>query len=348
MNSGTPVSLSSKTTAVARVPLGSRRLVASTEVSEVRDAVNTLTEDDHSLVPPSTGYVAGTVNGLKLGEVSLVFVSYGTEVTVVSPPAGRRTMLVLPIGPMAVECGAHRWLATAPFALDGRQPTTMKPDGDHGCLVASVDSGTLESLLVATSGRDLAHPILLTTSVQPLRLAAPELMTSSWLGVVRQIDQQPPNRDPMLESGLAGLLMASMLAGLSPYIQDVLEPRMAFGAPEYVTAATAFISRHSAEEIGMEQIARAVGISTRQLHAAFTEHVGVTPTQFLRRTRLENARSALERVRATHGVTISSIASAAGFTHLGRFSDYYSHHYGEPPSETLRRIRSRPGLEAAS
>lgn len=322
------------------VPLGSRPLLASDDARDIRDAVNGLTEDDHRLMPPPSGRVAGTVNGLKIGDVSLVFVAYGTEVTVTSPPSGRRTMLVLPLGPMGVECGGYEWIAQRPFALDGTRATRMVPDGERGCLVGSVDAGVLESLLVSTYGRNLANPILISTH-EPLQLAAPDLIMSSWLGVVRQIDAELTERNPLLDSGLASVLMTSMLTGLSPYIQDVLEPEIEMLGPGYVAAARAFIESHSREDLGMELVARKVGISTRQLTSAFQDHLGTSPAQFLRKVRLEKARQSIENARHSSAATVSSIAVDSGFSHLGRFSEYYAQKYGEQPSETLRRVRSR-------
>ncbi|WP_166789878.1 helix-turn-helix transcriptional regulator [Cryobacterium sp. TMT1-2-2] len=322
------------------LPLGSRHLLASDDAQDVRDVVNGLTEDDHRLLPPPSGRVQGIVNGLKIGDVSLVFVAYGAKVTVTSPPSGRRTMLVLPLGPMGVECGGHEWVAKRPFALDGTRPTLMAPDGERGCLVGSVDAGALESLLVSTYGRNLANPILISTH-EPLQLAAPDVVRSSWLGVVRQIDSQPAGRNPLLDYGLASVLMTSMLTGLSPYIRDVLEPEIGALGPSYVAAARAFIDSHSREDLGMEQVATAVGISARQLNAAFQEHLGTSPAQFLRRVRLEKARLAIEHERHSNTATVSSIAAESGFFHLGRFSEYYAQRYGEQPSETLRRVRSR-------
>jgi AraC-like DNA-binding protein len=320
-------------------PLGSRPLLASDDATDIRDAVNGLTEDDHRLIPPPSGRVAGTVNGLKLGDVSLVFVAYGTEVTVTSPPSGRRIMLVLPLGPMGVECGGYEWIAQRPFALHGTRATRMVPDGTRGCLVGSVDAGVLESLLVATYGRNLANPIL-TSAHEPLQLAAPDLIMSTWEGAVRQIDAEPRERNPLVHSGIASVLMTSMLTGLSPYIQDVLEPNRMLG-PGYVAAARAFMERHSQEDLGMELVARTVGISVRQLTSAFRDHLETSPAQFLRKVRLEKARQSIENARHSSAVTVSSIAADSGFSHLGRFSEYYAQKYGEQPSETLRRVRSR-------
>ena len=57
--------------------------------------------------------------------------------------------------------------------------------------------------------------------------------------------------------------------------------------------------------------------------------------QFLTDSRLEAARVALQSPSPIESV--SSIAYACGFSHLGRFSDAYRRRFGESPSVTLRK-----------
>ncbi|GAB2825635.1 AraC family transcriptional regulator [Alpinimonas psychrophila] len=323
------------------VPLHSRLLIKSDFVDDIRDGVNNLTEDEHILTPGLDGRLQGTVAGLKIGDVSMVFVSYGSDVTVVSPPNRRRILVALPLGPMGVECGNNEWVAEGPFALHGTQTTKMAPHGGLGCLIAAVDVGVLESLLASTFGRSLANPMLLSMA-EPLKMAAPELMTSIWSSVIGQVDASPAGQpDAMLEQGLSGILMSSILTGLSPYISDVLEPKTKFLGPRYVAAAKVYLEEHFAEDISIEAVASAVGISARQLTAAFQEHIGKSPVQLLREIRLEKVRGRIEASHLPGITTVSSIAMASGFSHLGRFSAHYAEKYQEQPSETLKRVRLR-------
>ncbi len=323
------------------VPLHSRLLVKSNFVDDIRDGVNNLTEDEHILTPGLDGRVQGTVAGLKIGDVSMVFVSYGSDVTVVSPPNRRRVLVALPLGPMGVECGDNEWVTEGPFALHGTQTTKMAPHGGLGCLIAAVDVGVLESLLASTFGRSLANPMLLSMA-EPLKMAAPELMTSVWASVIHQVDASPVGQPgAMLEQGLSGVLMSSILTGLSPYISDVLEPKTKFLGPRYVAAAKVYLEQHFAEDISIEAVATSVGISARQLNAAFQEHIGKSPTQLLREIRLEKVRTRIEASYLPGITTVSSIAMASGFSHLGRFSAHYAEKYQEQPSETLKRVRLR-------
>ncbi|MFA5609961.1 MAG: helix-turn-helix transcriptional regulator, partial [Alcaligenes sp.] len=69
----------------------------------------------------------------------------------------------------------------------------------------------------------------------------------------------------------------------------------------------------------------------------FREHLGVAPMARLKQMRLKAARQYLQQ----GGMSVTEVALACGFTHLGQFSADYRHSYGERPSETLSGL-SRP------
>src|SRR5262249_62430479 len=79
------------------------------------------------------------------------------------------------------------------------------------------------------------------------------------------------------------------------------------------------------------------GISPRHLQSGFRRYLGMTPHQFLRDCRLDEAHRMLST--AGLGQTATTIAYDCGFGHLGDFAHDYRIRFGEPPSETLRRSR---------
>lgn len=79
-----------------------------------------------------------------------------------------------------------------------------------------------------------------------------------------------------------------------------------------------------------------LGISRRTLQNACQETVGLGPVQFLRALRLSEARRAL-----IGSVSVTEAAMQFGFWHLGYFARGYHAMFGELPSKTLERHRSR-------
>ncbi len=92
-------------------------------------------------------------------------------------------------------------------------------------------------------------------------------------------------------------------------------------------------SRFRDPEFSVNDIAGALGVTTRQVQRAF-ENLGVTPTKFLMAKRLEFARSQLEkRNSGARDELISNIAYGAGFSDLSYFNRRFRDVFGCSPGE---------------
>jgi len=85
-------------------------------------------------------------------------------------------------------------------------------------------------------------------------------------------------------------------------------------------------------------LCRVTGVSERALEYAFKEVMGLTPVAFLVRLRLHRVRHAL-LAAAPGSTTVAIEALRWGFSHFGEFARTYKDCFGEPPSDTLLRIR---------
>ena len=81
-----------------------------------------------------------------------------------------------------------------------------------------------------------------------------------------------------------------------------------------------------------------LGVSRRTLERAFREVLGLSPYQYMLRSRLLAARSDL-RNGASH-VTVTEVAHRYEFCTSSEFASHYKRVFGEPPSATLRAQRS--------
>ena len=82
-------------------------------------------------------------------------------------------------------------------------------------------------------------------------------------------------------------------------------------------------------------IATMCGVSGRTIRDSFLKYRRCSPTQFVRKLRLEAVRRDLQR--ADTETTVSHVAARYNFTHFGRFSAAYREAFGELPSETQAR-----------
>jgi AraC family ethanolamine operon transcriptional activator len=103
--------------------------------------------------------------------------------------------------------------------------------------------------------------------------------------------------------------------------------------------ADAFIQAHGRQLPSSADVAAAAGATIRTLHNAMVAVRGMSLQRFMILNRLWGARAAL--LRATPGDRVKTVAFDHGFWHLGRFSRAYRDFFGEPPSQTVARARSR-------
>jgi AraC family ethanolamine operon transcriptional activator len=93
------------------------------------------------------------------------------------------------------------------------------------------------------------------------------------------------------------------------------------------------------ESIRMHDLCAAAGASLASLERAFLDLHGMSPKRFLTLHRLSRVRRALI-LGAEGTATVTEVATACGFFHLGRFAGLYKAFFHEPPSATLRLARA--------
>lgn len=90
-----------------------------------------------------------------------------------------------------------------------------------------------------------------------------------------------------------------------------------------------FIASHYTEPIGVEDIARHVGLAPTYAMTLFRKCFGTTLHRQLTRHRPVHA----QRMLATTEVPITEIAMSAGFRSLSRFNEAFHHHFGCAPRD---------------
>lgn len=116
--------------------------------------------------------------------------------------------------------------------------------------------------------------------------------------------------------------------------------------------AVAYLRDNMADRITLSQLTSACGASERTLLRQFQTFLGIAPLAYLRRLRLNAAKSKL--TNPGNDDVIADIAIRCGFAHLGRFAADYRRLFNETPSATRHRARlmaagviSRPGAGVA-
>jgi AraC-like DNA-binding protein len=149
----------------------------------------------------------------------------------------------------------------------------------------------------------------------------------------------PGGLSPVMVNMYEQLIVTQLLLGQPNNYTGALNRLENKVAPGDVKRAIDFIEAHLRQPITLADIARASGVPGRTLLEHFQGHRSISPMRYLRGARLARVREALMRADGTASVT--GIAMEWGFSHLGRFAAEYRGQFGESPSETFRRSRSR-------
>ena len=102
----------------------------------------------------------------------------------------------------------------------------------------------------------------------------------------------------------------------------------------YLQQARDFIEVNLDLPLGLETLARVVGVTPRTLSTACRETLGITLVQYISNRRLIAANYRLRHSDKTQ-TTVTDTALTYGFVHMGRFSRDYHILFGEYPLKTL-------------
>jgi AraC family transcriptional regulator of adaptative response/methylated-DNA-[protein]-cysteine methyltransferase len=108
------------------------------------------------------------------------------------------------------------------------------------------------------------------------------------------------------------------------------------GTRTTVERALRMIQGGALDEDGVEALAVRLGIGARHLGRLFQKHIGASPLQVAKTTRVQRAKRLLD---GTH-LPMTEIAMRAGFGSLRRFNAVFAEVYRRPPTEVRKGLRS--------
>lgn len=97
---------------------------------------------------------------------------------------------------------------------------------------------------------------------------------------------------------------------------------------ECLARARAHLDAHPKEPIRLSELAAWVGVSPFHFQRLFKEFFGVSPHDYLRRRRLEVARTLIER----DGMSVVEACFEVGFQSPSSFTRLFKREFGAPPS----------------
>ncbi|MGH8233678.1 MAG: AraC family transcriptional regulator N-terminal domain-containing protein [Rhodanobacteraceae bacterium] len=112
------------------------------------------------------------------------------------------------------------------------------------------------------------------------------------------------------------------------------------GRVAQVGRAIAWIRQNFRERLSIARLAAEVGMSPSSLHEHFRAVTAMTPLQFQKQLRLQDARSLM----LVQDIDVMTAAFRVGYESPSQFTREYRRHFGEPPARDIARLRASPGL----
>ena len=112
------------------------------------------------------------------------------------------------------------------------------------------------------------------------------------------------------------------------------------GRVALVGRAIAWIGKNFRERLSIERLAAEVGMSPSSLHEHFRAVTAMTPLQFQKQLRLQDARSLM----LVQDMDVATAAFRVGYESPTQFSREYRRYFGESPARDIARLRASAGL----
>ncbi|MEV4619399.1 AraC family transcriptional regulator [Asanoa sp. NPDC049573] len=160
---------------------------------------------------------------------------------------------------------------------------------------------------------------------------APAELLDAVIRLLRLLDQ------PRDRAVLAPMVIREILWRLitGPQGDVVRQLGVADSSLRHITRAVGWIREHYAQPFRVEDVARLAGMSVSAFHRNFQAVTAMSPIQFQKQIRLQEARLLL----ATRSTDIAGVGLRVGYDSPSQFSREYRRQFGAPPSADAARLR---------
>lgn len=310
------------------------------EVEEIREKVGQVFRPHDLRVLGSHQTPSACMHHLPLRDVTINRLKYSAPVSIASEPLKDFVLVMTPLsGSATVRCGGSEVYSTAKTAAIVGINDELAMQWDQNCdqLILRIEQKAIQKTCEAFLGRPLDRSLRFSVGMDLTTEYA-----KLWEQVIALILTNPTvakaaSEFPLVTAQVEQMLISALLNCQPHQYRTALLETSTTITPGFVKKAEEYMSSNVADAITMQDVANHVGTSLRSLYSGFQRYRNTSPKAFLRAKRLELVRQDLleSRISGKHD-TVTGIAMARGFVHLGHFTKAYQEKFGELPSETLK------------
>jgi AraC-like DNA-binding protein len=271
---------------------------------------------------------------------------YGARASVQVTPQRVDYWLLIPLqGRMETSVQGHQYVSDARraflFSYPAMGPSRIEVDAGAVRMTVVLSDAGLQRQLAALLGRPPDVPLR-----PPLEFAPVVDLTGGYGRAIARLAYvvltnfargAPLAQNPVALASLEQFVINQLLLSHAHNYSGAIYGTVPSATPRDVKRAIDYIEANLAAPVRLPDIVAAADVPGRTLMKHFERFRGVSPMEYLRAARFEAVRQAL--LDAATADNVADIATAWGFSHLGRFSAEYRKRFGEHPSETRRRSR---------
>ncbi|MDN2676458.1 AraC family transcriptional regulator [Janthinobacterium sp. SUN033] len=215
-------------------------------------------------------------------------------------------------------------------------------DKPHLCVVLGIDIADVAALLDSESGGDSAAQQKILPAARGISVSdvSPELL-DAMLRLVRLLDK--PGEIAALAPLIRRELTYRLLNG--PVGARLRHMALASSQSHQVGQAIDWIKHHYAQPLRIEHLAGMANMSMSSLHHHFKAITAMTPMQYQKLLRLQEAR----RLMLVEQIDAGTAGYRVGYASESQFSREYSRQFGRAPMRDVGQVRAQlSGASAAS
>jgi AraC-like DNA-binding protein len=275
---------------------------------------------------PESGIWASEVPGLSLIR--------GEQISDPMPAVYEASLCLIAQGSKRVTLGEHsvvydasRYLVVSVDLPLVGHVTQASVDAPYLCCKVDLDLAALSEMIVVERGPS-PGPVLPAVAVYP----GDPRMVDAACRLVRLLDT--PEDIAVLGPLIHREILYRLLKG--PHGPMLRHMAVADSHLSQISRAIAAIRARYQEPLRIGEIAAAAGMSPSSLHVHFKAITRLTPLEYQKQLRLQEAR----RMMLTEGANAGSAAFAVGYESPSQFSREYRRLFGAPPRRDIERLQA--------
>ncbi|MFJ5213917.1 AraC family transcriptional regulator N-terminal domain-containing protein [Streptomyces sp. NPDC088354] len=217
--------------------------------------------------------------------------------------------------------------------------TEIGPDHPALGLALVLEPTAIAELLLRAGPGDLPRPAPAAPPGIAVGEMSPELL-DALIRLVRLLER-PRDRGVLAPMVIREILWRLITADQGGVVRQL---GLADSSLSHIARAVRWIREHYAEPFRVEDLARRTGMSPSAFYRNFQAVAAMSPIQFQKQIRLQEARLLL----AAHPHDITGVGHRVGYDSPSQFSREYRRRFGVPPSQDAAHLHGRAGTAATA